>query len=197
MPTLLASPCPSGPVVVSTPLRPAILRMARATAAELPEPSGSPPAAPTVRPSLVVFADRLHPGQVQERVQQHRGVPGRKDEAVAVGPDWILRVEAQELLPQAVGHRRQGHRAPGCPELAAWTASIDRVRIVLMHVASRSLLGLHDDGFLFSPRTSSGALTSTQTPLRFHQPVSLTERRCVVQCAVSLAHTRFPSPHCE
>src|SRR5215469_16017987 len=36
----------------------------------------------------------------------------------------------------ATGARAIG--VPGCPELAAWTASIDNVRIVLMHVASRA-----------------------------------------------------------
>src|SRR5579871_2388213 len=38
----------------------------------------------------------------------------------------------------ATGARAIG--VPGCPELAAWTASIDNVRIVLMHVESRSMI---------------------------------------------------------
>src|SRR5581483_11473712 len=36
----------------------------------------------------------------------------------------------------ATGARAIG--VPGCPEWASWTASIDNVRIVLMHVASRA-----------------------------------------------------------
>jgi hypothetical protein len=41
-------------------------------------------------------------------------------------------------IRKAAGARAIG--VPGCPELAAWTASIDSVRIVLMHVASRAVL---------------------------------------------------------
>ena len=59
---------------------------------------------------LVVLADRLDAGQVQERVEQHRGVAGREDEAVAVGPDRVLRVEAEDVLPEVVGDRGQRHR---------------------------------------------------------------------------------------
>ena len=59
---------------------------------------------------LVVGVDRLRPGQVQQRVEQHRGVPGREHEAVAVGPDRVRRVEAQEALPERVGDRGHRHR---------------------------------------------------------------------------------------
>src|SRR5262249_4460901 len=48
--------------------------------------------------------------QVEDRVEQHRRVAGREHEAVAVRPDRIARVEAQEALPEAVRHRRHAHR---------------------------------------------------------------------------------------
>ena len=54
-----------------------------------------------------------HLSQVQHGVQQHRGVAVRKNEAVAIGPDWIRRIVAQELLPKAVGYWRQAHGRPG------------------------------------------------------------------------------------
>lgn len=60
----------------------------------------------------------------------------REDEAVAIGPDGALRVEAQELLPQATSQRRHRHGGPGWPELAPWTASMASVLIVLMLVNS-------------------------------------------------------------
>src|SRR6516165_10367695 len=41
----------------------------------------------------------------------------REDEAVAVGPDRIARIEAQEALPEAVGHRRHAHRRAGVARL--------------------------------------------------------------------------------
>ena len=55
----------------------------------------------------------LHAGKMDQGIEQHRGMPVRQHEAVAVGPGRLLRVEAQELLPQGVGHRRQGHRRAG------------------------------------------------------------------------------------
>ena len=59
---------------------------------------------------LVVGVDRLHAREVQQRVEQHRGVARGQHEAVAVGPDRVLGVEAQEPLPELVGDRRHRHR---------------------------------------------------------------------------------------
>ncbi len=59
---------------------------------------------------LVLAVDRLHAGEVQERVEQRRGVAGRQHEAVAVRPDRVSRVEAQELLPERIGDRCHRHR---------------------------------------------------------------------------------------
>jgi hypothetical protein len=53
-----------------------------------------------------------------------------------LGQTGALRVEAQELLPQATSQRRHRHGGPGWPELAPWTASMASVRIVLMLVNS-------------------------------------------------------------
>ena len=63
-------------------------------------------------------------------------MPRREHEAIAVGPDRVIRIEAQVLLPEAVGHGRQRHRRSGMPELACWTASIASVRIVLIDSVS-------------------------------------------------------------
>src|SRR5258708_19291885 len=49
-------------------------------------------------------------GEVKHGVEQHRGMAVRKYEAVTIWPDWICRVEAQELLPQNVSHGRERHR---------------------------------------------------------------------------------------
>jgi hypothetical protein len=48
--------------------------------------------------------------QVEERVQQHRGVPGGQHEAVAVGPIRVGRRVAKEPGPDRVGHGRHPHR---------------------------------------------------------------------------------------
>jgi len=59
------------------------------------------------------FLDRqVVAGQVQERVQEHRAVARRQDEAIAIGPVRIPRVVAEEACPQHVRHRRRSHRQP-------------------------------------------------------------------------------------
>ena len=82
---------------------------------------------------LVVGVDRLDAGQVQERVEQHRGVADRQHEAVAVRPDRLLGIVAQEALPEACRPPARGPSARrGGPEFAACTASIASVRMVLI-----------------------------------------------------------------
>ena len=98
MPTAIARPCPSGPVVASTPSMQEVLRVAGARAAELAE-----------------VADLVHrrvrvAGQVEQRVDQHRAVAGREHEAVAVGPVRVGRVELEEFGPQHRGDVGHAHR---------------------------------------------------------------------------------------
>ena len=52
-------------------------------------------------------------GQVEERVEEHRGVAGGQDEPVAVRPVRMRRGVAQEARPEDVGHRRGAHRGAG------------------------------------------------------------------------------------
>ena len=59
---------------------------------------------------LVLRIHGLDAGEVQQAVEQHRRVPGREHEPIAVRPDRVLRVEAQEALPQAVDDWRHRHR---------------------------------------------------------------------------------------
>ena len=113
MPTLVASALAERAGGGFDAAGPAVLRMAGAAAVQLAEALDRIQRHGRLAERFVLLADRLHAGQVQQRVEQHRGVAGREDEAVAVGPDRVLRVEAQELLPQAVGHRRHGHRRAG------------------------------------------------------------------------------------
>ena len=117
MPTLVAMPVPSGPVVHSTP--------------EVQRYSGCPGHFESSwrnrlqvverdrgrAHGLVVRVDRLDPGQVQQRVEQRRGVPGGQHEPVAVGPHRQLRVEPQEPRPERVAHRGQRHRRARMPRV--------------------------------------------------------------------------------
>src|SRR5680860_1578023 len=102
MPTLVAMPWPSGPVVDSTPV--------------VQPYSGCPgQRLPSSRNDYVGQSDRgaaclligglgrLDPGQMDQAVKQHRGVPRRQHEAVTVDPMGSLWIVAQELLPQRIG----------------------------------------------------------------------------------------------
>ena len=94
-----------------------VLRVARAPAVELPEPLDLLERHRWLAQRLVVFADRLDAGQVEQRIEQHRGMAGRQHEAVAVGPDRVGRVEPQDVLPEVIGHGRHGHRRAGVPRI--------------------------------------------------------------------------------
>ena len=102
---------------------PAVLRVAGAAAMPLAERLDRLERHRRLAQPLVVLADGPDAGQVQQRVEQHRGVAGRKHEAVAVGPDRVLGVETQHVLPQVVADRGHRHGRPGVPRVRG----LDRV----------------------------------------------------------------------
>ena len=129
MPTALARPWPSGPVVVSMP-------MSRSR-------SGWPGGARTELAEVLELLDRQRvAGQMQQRVQQHRAVAVREHEAVAVRPTAGCRgcacrksrhsTSAMSAMPIGM---------PGWPELARCTASMPSARMAL---ASSRRLGIRD-----------------------------------------------------
>jgi hypothetical protein len=59
------------------------------------------------------------PGEVQHRVEEHRRVPGREDEAVAVRPVAVGGVVRHDPREEHVRERRQRHRRPGVPRVRA------------------------------------------------------------------------------
>ena len=104
IPTALATPWPSGPVVASTPGRHAELGVARRARAPLAE-------------ALQVVEREVVAGQVEERVEEHRGVAGREHEPVAVRPVGMGGGVAQEAGPERVRHGRHAHRRTGMPRV--------------------------------------------------------------------------------
>ncbi len=82
--------------------RPAVLGMSRALGAELPKALEVVERDGRLAEDLVLGVDGTDAGQEQQRPQQRRRVPGREHEPVAVRPDRVGRVEAQEPLPQRV-----------------------------------------------------------------------------------------------
>ncbi len=59
---------------------------------------------------LQVLEGEPEAGEVQHRVEQHRGVAAGEHEPVAVGPVRVLRVVVHDIGPQHVGQRGEGHR---------------------------------------------------------------------------------------
>ena len=101
MPTALAKPWPSGPVVVSIPRAWPIFRMAGGARPELAE--------------ILDVLERhvLIAGEIEQGIEQHRAMAGRQHEAVAVWPVRRRGIEFQEPGEQ---HRREigrPHRQPG------------------------------------------------------------------------------------
>ncbi len=92
---------------------PAILRMPRAATAQLPEALDVIERHGWLADHLVIGVHGPHACQMQSRIQQHRCMARRQYEAIAVGPDRLVRVKAQEVLPQRVHHRGDTHRRAG------------------------------------------------------------------------------------
>ncbi len=103
--------------------RPAVLRMSRALRAELPKPLQIVERNGQLAEHLVVRVDGANPCEMKQRPEEGGGVPGREHEAVAVRPDRVGRVEAEEALPERVRNRRD---PDGRPRMAG-VRSLDRV----------------------------------------------------------------------
>ena len=100
MPTADANPCPSGPVVISTP---AVWRN-----------SGWPGRLGLPRPQrLDVGQLETEAAQVELDVQGQAGMPAGQHEPVAPEPVHVAGVVAHLALEQGVGQRRQAHRRSG------------------------------------------------------------------------------------
>ena len=102
---------------------PVIFRVPRRLAVELAEVADVVERDRRLAQAFVLGVDRLGAGEMQDRPQQHRGMAVRQDEAVAIGPDRILRIEAHDPVPQRIDQRRQRHRRAGMARLGL----LDRV----------------------------------------------------------------------
>src|SRR4029450_11485366 len=94
-----------------------ILGMPRGFAVELAEVADVLEGYPRVPESFVLGVDRLGAGEMEHGPEQHRGVAVRKHEPIAVGPDRVLRIEAQDAIPERVYQRRERHRCARVPGL--------------------------------------------------------------------------------
>ena len=91
----------------------AVFRVSRSLAAELAEILKVVKRQGGGGKDFIVGCSFAYPGKINEGVEKHRGVSVGQDKAVAVGPDGIQRIVAQELLPQTVGDRSESHGRSG------------------------------------------------------------------------------------
>jgi hypothetical protein len=82
--------------------------------------------------ALDLVERKIVAGQVQQRVQQHRAVAVRDDEAIAVCPSRICRVVHEMPVPERDGDFGHSHRHAGMAALRRFDGvhcqSADRVR---------------------------------------------------------------------
>jgi len=86
-----------------------VFRMAGGNAVDLTELLDIVEADGGFRADLICL-EAAHPRQVQHRIQQHGGMPGREHKTVAVGPQRVSGIVTEKLLPQRIYHGGQGHR---------------------------------------------------------------------------------------
>ena len=74
--------------------------------------------------SLELIHRKVELEQMEERIEEHRGVPRRKNEAIAVRPPGIAWIEPHVFRPEHVGHVGRAHGRPRMPGLRL----LDRIR---------------------------------------------------------------------
>src|SRR5215831_11930534 len=62
---------------------------------------------------FIVRIDGLNSAEVERGPEQHRGVAVGQHETITVGPDWILRIEAENAIPDRIDQRCEGHGRAG------------------------------------------------------------------------------------
>ena len=163
MPTAVARPWPSGPVVVSMPDAVAVFGMALGLASR----AGGSACISSMRHAGVA-------GQVQQPVEQHRAVAGREHEAVAVRPVRGAGVELQVPLEQhgrdvghAHRHARDARTSPPATASIASTRSAAARRPVI-GVTLAEFGDVHGAGLPASRRRlrAAGAKTGAPIPAR-------------------------------
>src|SRR5262249_56954416 len=87
------------------PRCPAVFRMPGTLAVQLPKTLDVLELHCQLSQPLVRWIDGLDLREAERRVEQHRRVPRRANKAVPIGPDRIVRVEAEATLPKRVNHR--------------------------------------------------------------------------------------------
>ena len=128
---------------------------------------------PHCRKARSSSSGRSYPREMEQGVQQHRGVAGGEHEAVAVGPGGIARIVAEEPAPQHVRHRGQRHRRAGMSRLGrldrVHRQRADRVDAAPGEVVVRKV-GIADGEGALAARVSDADALCRQTELLLENP---------------------------
>ena len=138
---------------------------------------------------LDVLQRQRVPGQEQARVQEHRGVPGRQDESVAVPPERVGGVVAHHPREQRVGDRGQAHRRARVSGVRLLDG-VDRERADRVHaqlVEPDPVLGLFGRG----QRRARAVVGSTTTMQSKRIAVRVCEKAAKYRCENDLS-VRLP-----
>ena len=104
MPTAIAKPWPSGPVVTSTP--------------SVSPDSGCPGVLRSpLAEALQIVERHVVAGEKQRGVEQRRSVAVRQHKAIAIGPLRVRRIVLHQLVKQQVGDGRAAQRRAGMAAL--------------------------------------------------------------------------------
>src|SRR5262249_50091076 len=76
---------------------------------------------------FILGVDSLYSGEMKHGPQQHRGVTIRQHEAITIGPDRILWIEAEDAIPDRVDKWSQRHGCAGMSGLSL-LHGVDRKR---------------------------------------------------------------------
>ena len=82
--------------------------------------------------------------EVEQRIEEHRAVPGRQDEPVPVGPMGCARVEFQEAGEERGRDLGATHRQAGMTRFRRFDA-VDRKRADGIHHALVQIVSCHDE----------------------------------------------------
>ena len=140
---------------------PAVFGVARRLAVELAESADVVERHGRLPEPLVLGVHGLDARQVEDRPEEHRGVPVRQDEPVAVRPDRVFRVEVHHPVPERVDERREGHRRSGMAGLRL----LDRVDRQGADRVDRQLLEVRGAHVACLPRPSGSASVSRAATL--------------------------------
>src|ERR1700723_811564 len=92
---------------------PVVFRMAGSLAVELAEATDIVERDRRLPQCFVVGIHSLNAGEMERRPEQHRGMAVRQHEAIAIGPDRVLRIEFKDTIPYRIDKRRERHWRSG------------------------------------------------------------------------------------